>query len=98
MPKLDDITDRTKLIWTSFYRVALGFCALVSAVGISGFWLFSDRHNDERYVRIIQYDADRRNAAQIHSVEDAELARRLTNIETTLKEIGGDVKQLGRRP
>jgi len=42
-------------------KVALLALSLLGTSGVTAFWLYSDRHNDERYVSRVVYERDQKN-------------------------------------
>lgn len=42
-------------------KEALAIFLFIGATGVTAFWLYSDRHNDERYVPQAVYEKDQKN-------------------------------------
>jgi hypothetical protein len=72
---------------------------LLSAIGLIGgyvvFW--SDSHNDTRYVAVTLYKMDRENDERFRSERVMDMNRRFDVIETQLKSIAVDIKEIGRK-
>jgi hypothetical protein len=56
--------------------------------------LFSDRHNDGRYVSREEYSKDRENDKELRTLDKSALAARLDAQDRTLEEIKRDVKAI----
>lgn len=90
--------DEAPVVKVQFGKLRLALLSITSVgVIINGaFWLFSDKHNDERYVVKTDYARDRLTDAQIRKVLDDGLQRQFDEQREVLKTIQGDVKQLLR--
>lgn len=68
------IPQRIEIGW----KEALGVLIFIGSMGITGFWLVSDRHNDSRYVSTAKYEEDERR----HQEQMKKLEERLNEIKT----------------
>lgn len=86
---------------TVVYRGALMLLGGVATAAVSYGILYSDAHNDLRYVRISTYDKDRERDKELRVIVDQQMNARLDGQDKKLDEISKDVKTLllreGRR-
>lgn len=97
--KIEERGQRTTIKWgigTVVYRSLVIILAASGPMLIAAFWLFSDRHNDERYVQRIEYAKDRANDERFRDQATQNINRRLDDVTTAVKEIGADVKAILR--
>ncbi len=89
------ITVQTKLGRT---RLAIQVSILALLVFLSGYViLWSDRHNDGRYVTITDYRKDRENDERVRQEVSSGLKWRMDQTDKKLEEISADIKTLLRQ-
>jgi hypothetical protein len=64
-------------------KEAMVLVIAIGGVGITGFWLYSDRHNDERYVAQNVYDKDQRS-----------ISEKLDKMDKNQEEMQKDIKEI----
>jgi len=91
------------------YGVQVTIAGLLAVIAFLGGYalLYSDRHNDTRYVSLSSYAADQaeqareaakdaENSAKFHALEQAAINSKLDDLSKRTDEISGDVKTLLR--
>ncbi len=79
-------------------RMAIQVSILTVVVFLAGYViLWSDRHNDERYVTQADYQKDRRNDEEIRKEVSGGLKWRMDQTDKKLEEISNDIKTLLRQ-
>lgn len=81
---------KTNIVW----RFSIG---VVLAVIAGYLLLYSDRHNDGRYVSIESYNKDRERDKELRDEISRSITRQLDEQRKTVDEIRGDVKRLLER-
>jgi len=62
---------------------------VIIGIGFTVFWLFSDRHNDDRYVRIVEYHQYQLDTNQKIEELKSGLEKNATRVEEKLEKIQG---------
>lgn len=104
-----NVSDQARQLWTIVYRLFIVVMTMATPLCVAALGLYIDKHNDERYVRLPDYAADRvrdrerRDTERLNDREMREQAGRaldiqLNRIDVALKEISGDLKQANKIP
>ncbi len=93
----DNPFGKKTVVPTIVYQLAILLLGLVLTGVTSYGLLYSNAHNDQRYVRIETYRSDRERDKELKEVVERQINHRFDQQERKLNEIASDVKMLLRK-
>lgn len=87
MPKCDSIAGVTvRQGWvTNLFRICVAASSIACSSLVIAYWATVDKHNDERYVSLPNYQKDKEHKKEVEDLRWKRVEEKLTEINNKLK-------------